>query len=483
MAESTSILSKPTDPNEATVVEDKISNLPDSLLCHILSFLTTKEAVVTSILSSRWKTLWILVPKLDFHSDEFAEIFSSDEEEQSPNHHHQHQHQHQWNNNGYRFTFAHIVSRVWALRSRSRSNAYPIKHFRLYWLSADPIHVDSWVRAAISPDLEELDLLITPPKPFNLPSTLFNYAKSLLVLKLKEGIIVNPPSSSSFGFPNLKTLLLHRVRYANRDSFSKLLSCCPVLQNLHVQSYVGAIYTNFKIIVPTLKTLHLYIPRLLRHYKLEINAPALECLYFRGYIIEDLSLGNLSNLVEADVGVGVDFDDSEDYGNRVRGFIGELSNVKSLHLDSFFTLCLCYATELDLPMFHNLAFLNFQVGACLWHVLPHLLHRAPNLAVLVFEKEYTEGYVCDEEDTSIIERMFNEDVPICISSHLKTFHFIGFKGLTYELEFVGLILKTARFLKTMTVSSANIDSEEQFRVLKELLMLRRESRTCQIAFN
>ena len=48
--------------------------------------------------------------------------------------------------------------------------------------------------------------------------------------------------------------------------------------------------------------------------------------------------------------------------------------------------CLCYATELDLPMFHNLAFLNFQVGACLWHVLPHLLHRAPNLAVLVFEK-------------------------------------------------------------------------------------------------
>ncbi|XP_030928450.1 F-box/LRR-repeat protein At2g29930-like [Quercus lobata] len=127
-------------------------------------------------------------------------------------------------------------------------------------------------------------------------------------------------------------------------------------------------------------------------------------------------------------------------------------------------------------MFHNLALLNFDVGGCLWHVLPHLLHRAPNLAVLVFEKE------CDEEDTSIIEWMSYEDVPICISLHLKTFHFIGFKGLTYELEFVGHILKTARFLKTMTVSSADIDSEE-FRVLKELLMLPRESRTCQIAFS
>ncbi|KAF3951439.1 hypothetical protein CMV_022908 [Castanea mollissima] len=467
MAKSTSKRQKPT-------VMDRISNLSDSLLCHILWFLTTKEAVVTSILSRRWKTLWTLVLKLEFDSDEFERISSSDEEQSLNQHYHQN-----YGNNRHRFTFTHIVTRAWAIRNLN--NANPIKYFRLCWDSNDfdPIHAETWVRAALTPDLKVLDLLIGFSQPFNFPSTLFDYAKSLVVLQLKEGVVVNP-SSSSFGFPSLKSLLLYNVRFTNRDTFSVLLSCCPVLQNLYVQSYLGDYDNNFKIIVPTLKTLQLRL-FLQRDYRLEINAPALTYLHFRAYIIEDLSLGNLSNLVEADV--GVEFDNSKDYGNRVRDFIGELSNVKSLHLDSYFTECLCYATELDLPMFHNLAFLNFQVGACLWHVLPHLLHRAPNLAVLVFEKEYTEGYVCDEEDTSIIERMFNEDVPICISSHLKTFHFIGFKGLTYELEFVGLILKTARFLKTMTVSSANIDSEEQFRVLKELLMLPRESRTCQIAFN
>ena len=79
--------------------------------------------------------------------------------------------------------------------------------------------------------------------------------------------------------------------------------------------------------------------------------------------------------------------------------------------------------------------------------------------------------------------MFNEDLPICISSHLKTFHFIGFEGVTFELEFVGHILKTARFLKTMTITPAYIDSDEKIRILKELLMLPRESRTCQIAFS
>ena len=219
---------------------DRISNLSDSLLCHILWFLTTKEAVVTSILSSRWKTLWTLVPKFDFDSHEFERISSSDEE-QSPN---QHDNQ-DYGNNRYRFTFTHILTRAWAIRNLN--NANPIKHFRLCWDSNDfdPIHAETWVRAALTPDLEVLDLLSGFSQPFELPSSLLNYAKSLVVLKLKNGIVVNPPS---FGFPRLKTLLLQSVIYTNGDTLSELLSCCPVLQNLYLETYIPNYDNNFKII-------------------------------------------------------------------------------------------------------------------------------------------------------------------------------------------------------------------------------------------
>lgn len=57
----------PTQPsNKRPTGCSNINQLPDCILQHVLSFLPTKFAVSTSILSKRWRSLWILVPVLDF---------------------------------------------------------------------------------------------------------------------------------------------------------------------------------------------------------------------------------------------------------------------------------------------------------------------------------------------------------------------------------------------------------------------------------
>lgn len=49
--------------------DDRISSLPDAILEHILSFLDTRSAAQSSILSTRWRGLWLHAPALDLQID------------------------------------------------------------------------------------------------------------------------------------------------------------------------------------------------------------------------------------------------------------------------------------------------------------------------------------------------------------------------------------------------------------------------------
>ncbi|KAG8378302.1 hypothetical protein BUALT_Bualt08G0123300 [Buddleja alternifolia] len=58
--------------HDQNIEEDRISNLPDAVLQHILGSIELKQAVQTSILSKRWKNLWSSLPDLDFDFKRFA---------------------------------------------------------------------------------------------------------------------------------------------------------------------------------------------------------------------------------------------------------------------------------------------------------------------------------------------------------------------------------------------------------------------------
>ncbi|KAD3641574.1 hypothetical protein E3N88_30798 [Mikania micrantha] len=56
------------------VEEDGLSSLPDDLIHKILSFVSIKHVVETSVLSSRWRFIWTSMPYLNLSSEDFPSL-------------------------------------------------------------------------------------------------------------------------------------------------------------------------------------------------------------------------------------------------------------------------------------------------------------------------------------------------------------------------------------------------------------------------
>ncbi|MED6151367.1 hypothetical protein PIB30_081874 [Stylosanthes scabra] len=50
---------------------DRLSDLPDSILLHIMSFMMIRDAVKTCILSRMWENLWKFMPNITLHTADF----------------------------------------------------------------------------------------------------------------------------------------------------------------------------------------------------------------------------------------------------------------------------------------------------------------------------------------------------------------------------------------------------------------------------
>jgi hypothetical protein len=141
--------------------------------------------------------------------------------------------------------------------------------------------------------------------------------------------------------------------------------------------------------------------------------------------------------------------------------------------------CLIFSSDLDPPMFYNLVCLNFHY-CCKWHALPLVLQRSPNLETLVCQ--WTHCCHLGRSASGNIRINEPHTVPECLSSQLTTFNFEGFVWAEDELEVVRYILKNARFLKKLTITSSLPDSDVKLHLLKELLVFPKCSSKCKIAF-
>lgn len=309
------------DESETMMVEDKISGLPDCILQHILSFLPTKDAVATCILSKRWKFLWTSVPNMDFDD---ALLYTNEI------------------NGWYPIEvscFMNFVERVLLLRTASAMNKFRLS-CRVCFCSS---RVHAWISAAVLHNIRELDLCLFVEKPFMLPLCVFD-SKSLTVLKLEMNCVLELPTCISF--PSLRILHLCLVTFLDDNSTHKLFSGCPVLQELAI---LDCEWTNLKslvISIPTLKSLTIDdLPYFgsddMNGCQIKINAENLTHLNYIGYLCNELFLCNVPSLVKAYIHVPVLCVWLNEVSCRIAKLLKGLRNVNSLKISSRTIEVLC----------------------------------------------------------------------------------------------------------------------------------------------
>ncbi|PNX81420.1 F-box/LRR-repeat protein, partial [Trifolium pratense] len=188
--------------------EDIISTLPDAIICHILSFLETKHAVTTSILSKRWKNLYLSVPVLYFDTTVT-------------------------NQNEY-IRFNDFVYSVLL----SRDPALPINTFFLYFTYDNhqilsphcPMDtITRWLKFVAQRGLQYLHLYVGTVAFPELPISILT-CSTLVVLNLECFSVEE--TFSPVALPSLKTLHLENIWFPKLRDFMFFLNGCPILEDL-----------------------------------------------------------------------------------------------------------------------------------------------------------------------------------------------------------------------------------------------------------
>ncbi|XP_033141227.1 FBD-associated F-box protein At5g38590-like [Brassica rapa] len=173
------------------------------------------------------------------------------------------------------------------------------------------------------------------------------------------------------GLPSLKTLQIQSVKLLDGESFRKILSICPVLENLLVKLYGG--YVNMGMInvgIPSLLRLSLQIPYDGLLDGLVIDTPSLKYLKLEDYDKEYLPSCLIEDLPQLEKAyLDVNYRD-------VERLIASITSVKRLTL----ALEAIYRGKF---VFNQLEHLRLCVGTnCASSLLVRLLEDSPNLREL-----------------------------------------------------------------------------------------------------
>ncbi|KAL1206636.1 F-box/FBD/LRR-repeat protein [Cardamine amara subsp. amara] len=431
---------KKTKVCDKVPVEDRISQLPDSVIAEILCHISTKDAVRTSVLSTRWRNLWESVPELDISSYRFSSDVNS------------------FVSFAERFFDPHMKSWVRKLRlSMSKS-------------PDDKSFLNRWIDAVSTRRIQHLDLRLYH---FNssdsiLPLSIYT-CQTLVHLQLHHAILVNAEVVS---LPCLKIIHLEETTCPNEATLEKLISGSPLLEDLTLIRFSKHIAKVLQVRSQTLKRIRINESSA----KVVIDAPLLQCLRTVIHSTKNFEIINLGFSTKLDINVlyghGTTYRTS-----LIHGILTDISRVRDLDINHYFWKEIFpYSKSGPVPQFGNLSHLNSRFFVTDLEMLPTLLESCPKLESLTLE--LIDPYMGSK--TKKEPKVIFLTVPECLVSSLKL---VAFKrsipGNEGEIELLRYLLKNSTILEKLKLD-VYYTKKAECDFLKELLTMPRCSSTCEI---
>ena len=244
---------------------DRISQLPEHIIHHILFLMPHKDAARTTVLSKSWKQVWNSLPRYDFtfcdgtYYDNSPAHFEKKIEK-----------------------FVRSVDEDLLPLREHKTRIQIVQQFRLRMTLCHHKYasrIDNWIELADRNLMESLYLELTSMNKvgrYVLPKTTF-FVESLAELTLKGCKVLR----KYFGDDMIKSIYLRKLTLERVDvhylTITKILRCCPLLEEFTQSNCcvkAKRVHINY---APKLKKAKLYGVK-----KIKIEAPNLEELYCRG---------------------------------------------------------------------------------------------------------------------------------------------------------------------------------------------------------
>ncbi|KAF7808969.1 F-box/FBD/LRR-repeat protein [Senna tora] len=412
---------------------DLISDLPLSIVESILIQLPIRDAVRTSILSSKWRYKWNSITRLVIDEKCVPSCNDRTVVEKS---------------------LVKFINQLLFLHQG------PIHKFQITnsYLQSCP-EIDQWVLFLSRNDIKELVLELGEGEWFRIPSCLFN-CKKLTRLELFR-CELDPPLTFK-GFMCLKSLILHQV-LISPDAIESLISCCPLLESLSL-SYFDSL-------------------------ALTIRAPNLRYLYLEGEF-RDLCLEDTPLLVDISVAMYMTDDIAEHFEQSSNcnffKFLGGVPNLERLVGHIYFTKYLSIGNDPgQLPLTYSnletieLYQVSFEDMKEILVVL-RLITSSPNLKELQISQGSSN--IPTATDAPDLDFWRKECPSDCTLKKLKLVKLTDMCGVPHEMEFIKYLLGSSPVLETMSIMPCMYVMESQLKMLIELVKFRRASAQAEIIF-